>query len=210
MKVIDYLKYMVEVMPEDALFVASHTDNSQALIALQQADRSFFGFNMGFATSIGLGLALALPHRRVFILDGDGGVLLLSSALADLASQSPPNAIVIVADNESSLQFPSHTAKKADIAAMARAAGIENTCTVRNLEEFRKEFTRALSTKALSYIVAKTEKGRVAIPEGVKEPFLWENKFRFIRHVEDTEGISIISPFGGRSLDRHVRKPGSL
>jgi len=197
MKVIDYIKYMAAVIPGDSLIVASHTDNSQALISLNLADRSFLGFNMGFATPIGIGLAVALPHRRVFILDGDGGVLLLSAALADLASQSPPNAVVIVADNESSLAFPSHSARRADIAAMAKSAGVENSCTVRNLEEFKAEFTKALARKTMTYVVAKTEKGRVPVPEGVRQPLLWENKFRFVRYIEETEGLSILKPFGG-------------
>jgi thiamine pyrophosphate-dependent acetolactate synthase large subunit-like protein len=197
MKVIEYVRHMTEVVPQDAIFVASHTDNSSALISLQLANKSFLGFNMGFATSIGAGLALALPHRRVFILDGDGGVLLQSSALADLASQSPSNAVVIVADNESSLAFPSHSALKADIEAMAKGAGIENACTVRSLEEFKAEFARALARKGLTYIVAKTDSERVPIPEGVKPPLVWENKFNFVRYIEETEKLTILKPFGG-------------
>src|SRR5262249_62425170 len=78
-------------------------------------ERCLIGFNMGFATPVGLGLALALPHRRVFILDGDGGVLLLAAVLADLGSQQPPKAVV-VADNESCLRFPRHAADAAGLA----------------------------------------------------------------------------------------------
>ena len=196
MKVIDYVKHISEVMPEDTLIVSSHTDNSSALVALNLTERSFLGFNMGFATSVGLGLALALPHRRVLILEGDGGVLLSSGALADLASQNPPNIIVVVADNESSLGFPTHTSKRTDIAAMAKAAGIERTCSVRNLEEFKAEFSKALGKNELTYIVAKTERERARLSEGVKRPLLWENKFRFVRYIEETEGISILTPGG--------------
>jgi thiamine pyrophosphate-dependent acetolactate synthase large subunit-like protein len=197
MRVLDSLRHMVQAMPDDALVVASHTDNSTACCTANITERCLIGFNMGFATPVGLGLALALPHRRVFILDGDGGVLLLAAALADLGSQQPPNTVVVVADNESSLGFPSHTAKTADLPAMARAAGIQHTCTVRNLEEFEAEFAQALSRQALSYIVAKTEPGLSTVPTGTQSPFLWENKFAFVRYIEQTEGVAIMRPFGG-------------
>lgn len=197
MKVIEYMKYVSEVLPRDAVIVSSHTDNTAALISLKLTERSFLGFNMGFATSVGLGLAVALPHRKVLILEADGGVLLSSGALMDLASQNPPNVIVVVADNESSLGFPTHTARKTDIAALAKAAGIERTCSVGNLEEFKTEFSRAMAQNDLRYIVAKTEKTRVPLPRGVKRPLLWENKFSFVRYIEESEGISILTSGGG-------------
>ena len=185
------------MIPQDALIVSSHTDNSSALISTTSTEKCFLGLNMGFATPVGLGLALALPHRKVVVLDADGGVLLLSSALSDLAAESPSNLIVVVGDNESALRFPTHSANKADIAAMAKAAGIPRSLTVKTLQEFKAEFSKALKADELTYMVAKTEVGRVRVPEGVRKPFLWENKFEFVRHVEKTEGISIMKPSGG-------------
>jgi thiamine pyrophosphate-dependent acetolactate synthase large subunit-like protein len=199
MKAFDYISHMVEVIPEDALIVASHTDNSTSLITLNQSYRSLLGFNMGFSTPVGLGVASALPNRRVIILDGDGGVLLLSQAITDLANESPSNAIVVVADNGSALEFPVHSNRKANIEEMAKAVGIENTCTVSTIEEFKDQFGKALKRGALTYIVAKIESGvRVPIPAGTYQPFLHENKFAFVRHIEKTEKISIMRPFGGR------------
>lgn len=156
MKPIDYVKHIAEVMPEDALIVASHTDNTSALMSLNITKKSFLGWNMGFATPVGLGLALALPHRKVIILEGDGGVLLLSAAVSDLAAQRPANVIVVVNDNESTLGFPTYTAGGADLAAMAQAAGIKRARTVRDHEEFKAEFDEALAMNELTYIVAKT------------------------------------------------------
>ena len=198
MKVIDYMAHVVESVPSDALFVAGIIDSSRALVALNQTDRSLVGFNMGLATAVGLGVASALPHRRVCILDSDGGVLLNSTSLTDLANEAPANAIVVIDDNETALGMSTHTARRADIAAMARGAGVENTCTVRNIDEFRDEFGKALNRGALSYIVAKTEPGSFQVASGTGRLNFQENKFRFVRHVEKTEGISIMRPFGGR------------
>jgi len=35
------------------------------------------------------------------------------------------------------------------------------------------------------------------LPKEVRQPLLWENKFRFVRYIEETEGLSILKPFGG-------------
>ena len=44
---------------------------------------------MGGASSLGLGLALAQPDRRVLVLDGDGSLLMQLGSLATVAGPSP-------------------------------------------------------------------------------------------------------------------------
>ena len=44
--------------------------------------------NLGLCTPVGLGLALALPHRKVVVLDGDGNLLFNLASLADVAVQN--------------------------------------------------------------------------------------------------------------------------
>src|SRR5437764_7284006 len=56
---------------------------------------------MGLASSVGLGIALAQPERKVVVLDGDGSVLMNLGALTTLARYAPPNLTHIVFDNES-------------------------------------------------------------------------------------------------------------
>jgi thiamine pyrophosphate-dependent acetolactate synthase large subunit-like protein len=192
MRIDDYVKYIAEVIPEDALVVSSHTNNTRAWAAVGRPEGSLMGFNMGLATPVGIGLALALPHRRVIILDSDGGALLLTSGVMDLASQQPPNVIVVIHDNESTIGIPSHTAKRADLALIAKGAGIENACAVRTLEEFKIEFAKALKAKSTSYIVAKAEMAELPPPVGVNKPFLEENTFSFVRFIERREGVSIL------------------
>ena len=73
-----------------------------------------------------LGLALALPHRKVVAFDGDGSLLLNLGSLATMANQHPRNLIHIVFDNEcyeSSRGAPTATAGQADLAAIARGCG---------------------------------------------------------------------------------------
>ena len=44
---------------------------------------------MGSAASIGLGLAMARPDKRVMVLDGDGSLLMQLGSLVTVASQQP-------------------------------------------------------------------------------------------------------------------------
>src|SRR5438093_6135676 len=46
---------------------------------------------MGGASSIGLGLALGRPDRRVIVFDGDGSLLMQLGTLATIAGAAPRN-----------------------------------------------------------------------------------------------------------------------
>src|SRR5687768_4454463 len=51
---------------------------------------------MGHATSVGLGLALAQPDRRVIVLSGDGSLLMNLGSLVTISAESPANLVIVV------------------------------------------------------------------------------------------------------------------
>ena len=67
--------------------------------------RNFFYLQhaMGLASSMGLGIALSQPDRRVVVFDGDGSVLMNLGGLTTLARYRPGNLVHVVFDNESLL-----------------------------------------------------------------------------------------------------------
>jgi sulfopyruvate decarboxylase subunit beta len=155
--------------------------------------------NLGLCTPLGLGLALALPHRKVVVLDGDGNLLFNLASLADVAVQNPGNLIDIVFDNEcyqSCDSFPSVTGKGVQLELIAKGCGIKNAVTVRTLEDFEATIDKSLSGNELVLIIAKVEPGEdpVALPRQEAR----ENKYRFVRHIERTENIRIINPYPRR------------
>lgn len=99
---------------------------------------------MGLAPSIGLGVALAAPHRRVLAMEGDGGVLMNLGALATIGRLAPTNLAVIVWDNGVfDLTGAQRTATgdgSTDLAAVATACG---AATVRSVAS-PAEFTEAI------------------------------------------------------------------
>jgi thiamine pyrophosphate-dependent acetolactate synthase large subunit-like protein len=155
--------------------------------------------NLGLCTPVELGLALALPHRRVVVLDGDGNLLFNLGSLADVAVHNPRNLISIVFDNEcyqSCDGLPSATSKGVDLESIARGCGIKNTVTVREASDFEAVLDKALIGHELSIIVAKVEPGEesVALPhQGGRE-----NKYRFVRQIEKMENVRIINPYSRR------------
>ena len=62
-------------------------------------DLVFVPSSMGQATSLGLGLALARPDRRVIVLSGDGGTLMNLGSLITITACAPTNLVILVFDN---------------------------------------------------------------------------------------------------------------
>jgi thiamine pyrophosphate-dependent acetolactate synthase large subunit-like protein len=81
--------------------------------------------SMGLAASIGLGLALAQPRRRVLVLDGDGNVLMNPGALASIAAAGPRNLLHLCLDNHAHASTGAQPtiSGRVRIEELARAAG---------------------------------------------------------------------------------------
>ena len=143
---------------------------------------------MGLASSIGLGIALSCPERRVVVLDGDGSVLMNLGGLTTLARYRPKNLVHVVFDNESLLSvggFPTATSTGTDLEGIARAAGVPRTTTVRTIDAFSRAFDEALTAGELSSVVVKVE--AVGPSAFVTDLGLLENRFQFQRYL--TRGL---------------------
>jgi thiamine pyrophosphate-dependent acetolactate synthase large subunit-like protein len=150
---------------------------------------------MGAALGMGIGLALVLSHRKVIVLESDGSLLLSLYNLPTLGNLNPSNLAVFVFDNEvysgTRISEPSATAGKTDLAGVARSCGVERATTVRDLESYKQEATKALTENVLRFIVCKVEKttGHRQIQRPTED--LWEHKYQFVRYLETTESKQI-------------------
>lgn len=149
---------------------------------------------LGLCSSIGLGLALSLPKRKIFVFDGDGALWMNLGSLATIGLHQPKNLIHICWNNrqyESSGGEPTvATAGNIDFAGIARSSGIKSSRAVDSVNDLRDAASHALSNDGPHFICANIEAGRAEVPP-LKYDEL-ENKYRFIRYIEDTEGISIL------------------
>jgi sulfopyruvate decarboxylase subunit beta len=150
---------------------------------------------LGSITTTALGLALALPNRKILALETDGSVLMNTGAMCTLGSQRPGNLTVVVMDNgiyEIIGGAPTLTSQNADLAKMASGAGCINTVTVRDTDGLKREFQKMWNDDEMGYIVAKLEPGmhrwsadQLKTTDGV------EDKYRFIRYIEKLENIVV-------------------
>lgn len=93
---------------------------------------------MGGALSIGLGLALAQPAKRVLVVTGDGEMLMGLGSLATVGAKAPANLAVAVLDNEAFGETGgqrSHTAFGIDLPAVSLACRFREARTARTQQE---------------------------------------------------------------------------
>lgn len=117
---------------------------------------------MGAAVSIGLGLALARPERRVLVVTGDGELLMNLGALATVAVTRPPNLAVICVDNghygETGGQR-SHTSLGVDLEAIAAATGFSATRTVSEQDQISAASKLLRESNGPVFVVLKVGSG---------------------------------------------------
>lgn len=136
---------------------------------------------MGCAVPVGLGLALAQPTRPVLVITGDGEMLMGLGSLATVAAQRPANLAIVVVDNERYGETGgqlSHSSLGADLAALARAAGIADSVTLDDLagvERYRPRLHEATGPRFAVLEVAPDSPPMVLPP---RDSVLLKQRFR--------------------------------
>lgn len=160
-------------------------------------EASLFQQQLGCVTPQAFGLAAGLPNRQIVSLDTDGGLLFNLGILATLGNEKPKNLFVVVWDNEQyqSIGGPrTHTASgTVDLAAIAQGAGVRHAYTARTLDEFDAHCEAGLACDEPYVVVAKVS-GTVQPEIRRKHSDGREDKYIFVRHVEKTEGLTIMGP----------------
>lgn len=166
MKRYSALEVVAQSLASSDLVVSSTGMISRELFTLADSERNFYMIgSMGLASSIGLGIALAQPRRRIVVADGDGAILMNMGSLATIGHFAPMNLLHIVLDNEAldSTGGQKTVSSTAQLEAIAQAAGYRFSRKVTSPEDLRKALADAAG-KGPAFILAKVEK--VAI-EGI-------------------------------------------
>ena len=182
-KRVEIIKKIVENV-KDEIIVSNIGIPSKELYYLKDRDKNFYMLgSMGLASSIGLGLALNVDER-VVVIDGDGSILMNLGSLSTIGYSGVKNLILVIIDNSaygSTGNQKTHTAKNTKIEEIAKACGLK-AVKVDNLEDFEREFKKALKDSKTSVIVVK------AIPYNEKVPNIplhpVEIKYRFMKALK--------------------------
>jgi len=180
---------------KDELFVTTAGGATAEWNAVRPGDGNIQVKTLGLCSSIGLGLALSLPRRKVFVFDGDGALWMNLGSLATIGLHQPKNLIHICWDNKqyesSGGEATVSTAGRIDFAGVARSAGIKSSREVTTVDDIQDAVGHALTRNGPHFIWARIEAGRAEAPPPRYDEL--ENKYRFVRYIEETEGISILS-----------------
>jgi phosphonopyruvate decarboxylase len=115
---------------------------------------------MGSAPSMGLGLALAQPDRRVIVCNGDGSMLMNLGSLVSIVNAHATNLVLIVFVNgtyEVTGSQPVPGAGVVDYAALARAAGLESVHAYASIDDWRSDVRKVLETTGPTFVALAVE-----------------------------------------------------
>src|SRR5512134_3647650 len=135
---------------------------------------------MGGASSLGLGLALARPDRRVLVLDGDGSLLMQLGSLATNAGAAPRNFVHLLFKNgvyhtSGAQGIPGGIS--VDFVLMARGAGYRQVLSIDTLDDLKRRLPELLKAEGPVFVelhtglaeqTPMTARGGIPFPEQVE------------------------------------------
>lgn len=96
------LKRIIEHSPlEETVLIGTTGFTGRELYAIEDRENHFYMVgSMGCAPSLGLGVALARPDKKIVVIDGDGAALMRMGNFATVGAYAGDNFIHILLDNE--------------------------------------------------------------------------------------------------------------
>jgi thiamine pyrophosphate-dependent acetolactate synthase large subunit-like protein len=165
----DLTRRLVAKLKNEAVVAGVGNTNFDLWASGQRPENFYMLGSMGLAVPLGLGVALAQPARRTFVLEGDGSLLMQLGALGTVAATAPPNLAIVALDNgmyQITGKQKTLTAGSVDLVAVARGAGLARAEWARDEAHFESLVERALREAGPWFIGAKIDGAR---PAGVTE-----------------------------------------
>lgn len=148
-------------LASDELLVSGIGNATFDLLGTSDRDENFYMMgSMGLGIPIALGLALAQPERTVVVMEGEGSILMNLGALATVGREAPQNLTIVVWDNAQWQLTGGQavaTSATCDIAAVARACGIESVDAPDNSDDFERSVRRAIDSPGPHAIIARID-----------------------------------------------------
>ena len=156
---------------------------SRDLFELKEKNSNFYMIgSMGLASSIGLGVALKNPRKKIFIFDGDGNILMNLGSLVTIGNLQPKNLVHIIFDNNSheSTGGQPTASNKISIAEFGKICNYK-VFTVTNQNSLRNCLKKLQKINQSIMIVIKISKSDVKSKRVSLKPELI--KYRFMKSL---------------------------
>ena len=162
-------RLVARLKAQEAVIGGIGNTNFDLWAAGQRPENFYMLGSMGLAIPIGLGVALAQPQRRTFVLEGDGSLLMQLGSLGTVAAIAPKNLAIIVFDNgmyQITGRQKTLTASTVDLVAMAKGAGLRQSEWATDEAHYEALIERALKGAGPWFIGARIDGDK---PAGVTE-----------------------------------------
>lgn len=162
----DIIHHIVKITDED-IIVSTTGKASRELFEIREANKQSHACDfltvgsMGHSSSIALGIAMQKPDKKIWIVDGDGAVLMHMGAMAVLGANAPKNVVHIVINNgahETVGGMPT-VAEKIDMVKIAEGCGYPNCVCVDDFDALDEALKQAKERQELSFIEIKCSIG---------------------------------------------------
>lgn len=175
------IEIIAKTLEGNELVVVANGLISREMCAIKDATNNFYMLgSMGLASSIGLGLALALPRKKIVVIDGDANILMNMGSLATIGNLAPKNFWHIVLDNESheSTGGQPTVSMTAKLEKIAEACGFKTSKKVHDASGLEMAMNEVLNVDGPSFILVKVEKGGYVPPRVHHSPETIKARFK--------------------------------
>ncbi len=117
--------------------------------------------SMGCISSLGLGLALSQPRKKIIIIDGDGSLLMRMGAMPTIAYYQPNNLLHLLLDNNShdSTGGQATVSDQVEFVNLAASMGYTQADETGSLKEFQTRVKKWENSPILTFLYIKVAKG---------------------------------------------------
>ncbi len=143
---------------------------------------------MGSASSIGLGIALAQPGRKVIVMDGDGSLLMQLGSLVTVAGAAPENFYHVVFENgvyATSGGQPLPAEGRLDFEMLARGAGFAHAARFDDAAAFKAALPDLLNRQGPVFVTLQIEP-EIGVPSGTRSALMGEQMRAVRKMLTDT------------------------
>lgn len=144
---------------------------------------------MGSASSIGLGIALAQPARKVIVMDGDGSLLMQLGSLVTIAGAAPENFYHVVFENgvyATSGGQPLPAEGRLDFEMLARGAGFAHAARFDDAAAFKAALPDLLSRRGPVFVTLQIGP-EIGMPSGTRSALMGEQMRAVRKQLVDAE-----------------------
>lgn len=193
MKREEIIKHIVDYSGED-IIVSTTGKASRELFEIREANGQSHKYDfltvgsMGHSSSIALGIALEKPKTKIWVIDGDGAVLMHMGSMAVIGANSLDNMIHVVINNgahETVGGMPT-VSEKIDFSLIAKGCGYHNVYSVDNFKDLDEVLENAKSANELTFIEAKCAIG-ARDDLGRPTTTAKENKIHFMQYLKELD-----------------------